>query len=69
MAMDGGGIQGLGWKSYQDPQGRTYLGHAGAGPGLATEMRIYPEERLGIVLMGNDTTFDQVNNPQPGCRS
>ena len=59
IPMEGGGSQGLGWKYYQDPQGRIYQGHAGGGPGFATELRIYPEQGLGLVLMGNDTTFNQ----------
>jgi len=33
------------------------LSHAGGGPGFATQMRIYPEEYLGVVIMGSDTSF------------
>jgi hypothetical protein len=49
--------QGIAWHVYQIQDGRTYLRHAGGGPGFATEMRIYPENHLGMVIMGNDTTF------------
>jgi D-alanyl-D-alanine carboxypeptidase len=59
LPMKGGGKQGLGWKFYHDPAGRLYMGHAGGGVGFATEMRLYPAEGMGLVLMGNDTTFPQ----------
>jgi CubicO group peptidase (beta-lactamase class C family) len=58
LAKPDGGQQGLGWKINPDMRGELYMGHAGAGPGFATELRIYPQHNLGLVLMGNDTTFD-----------
>ena len=51
-------VQGLGWHVF--PAGeRFYLQHDGGGPAFGTAMRLYPEERLGIVVMANDTTYDR----------
>ena len=43
---------GLGWH-VGDTDNRPYIYHMGGGAGFFTEMRIYPEERLGIVAMAN----------------
>ena len=43
---------GLGWH-VGDTDDRPYIYHMGGGAGFFTEMRIYPEERLGIVAMAN----------------
>jgi CubicO group peptidase (beta-lactamase class C family) len=47
---------GLGWWVWPDGQ-RTRLMHTGAGPGYAAIMQLYPEERLGIVLLGNEFKY------------
>ena len=43
---------GLGWH-VGDSDNRPYIYHMGGGAEFFTEMRIYPEERLGIVAMAN----------------
>ena len=49
---------GLGWFSF--PSGaRPFLEHAGGGPGFATNMRLYPAERLGIAILANGTDLDR----------
>ena len=52
-------VRGLGWEAHVTENGRFYLTHSGGGPGFATIMRVYPNERLGIVVMGNDSTMDR----------
>jgi CubicO group peptidase (beta-lactamase class C family) len=49
---------GLGWHIV--PEGaRLRLQHRGGGPGFGSEMRLYPLEYLGMVVMANDTTYDR----------
>ena len=50
-------FQGLGWHVYQ-PEGRMYIAHGGGGPGFGSDMRLYPEESLGLIVFANDTTYD-----------
>ena len=50
-------IQGLGWKISAVDSKRLFLEHSGGGPGFGCQMRLYPEEGLGIVIMANDTTY------------
>lgn len=52
-------VRGLGWEAHVTENGRFYLTHSGGGPGFATIMRVYPDEQLGIVVMGNDSTMDR----------
>jgi hypothetical protein len=47
----------LGWGVFPDG-GRFYLAHGGGGPGFGAELRIYPEETLGLAVIANDTTYD-----------
>jgi hypothetical protein len=47
----------LGWGVYPEG-GRLYLDHGGGGPGFGTDLRVYPEESLGLVIIANDTTYD-----------
>ena len=51
---------GLGWfRSHKARQKRpAFVEHLGGGAGFWNVMRIYPEESLGIVLMGNTTSYD-----------
>ena len=51
---------GLGWfRSRQDEGRRTaFVEHLSGGAGFWNVMRIYPEESLGVVVMGNTTSFD-----------
>jgi CubicO group peptidase (beta-lactamase class C family) len=44
----------LGWATF-NISGRLWLQHSGGGPGFASVMRLYPEEKLGIVIMSNNT--------------
>ena len=43
---------GLGWH-VSDSDDRPYIYHLGGGAAFFAEMRVYPEERLGIVAMAN----------------
>jgi hypothetical protein len=40
---------GLGWK-FGRVGDRTFLNHEGGGAGFTAELRIYPEQKLGIAL-------------------
>jgi len=52
---------GLGWFRYRSaPRDAPYfLEHLGGGGGFFNTMRIYPEEGLGIVVMGNASTYER----------
>jgi CubicO group peptidase (beta-lactamase class C family) len=58
----GGGKRdfGLGWfRSHEARERRpVFVEHLGGGAGFWNVMRIYPEESLGIVVMGNATRYD-----------
>jgi CubicO group peptidase (beta-lactamase class C family) len=43
---------GLGWKR-GDVDGVRFWNHEGGGPGFCSELRIYPERRLGFVVLTN----------------
>jgi CubicO group peptidase (beta-lactamase class C family) len=43
---------GIGWK-LGDVDGVRFWNHEGGGPGFCTEMRIYPDEGVGFVIMMN----------------
>jgi CubicO group peptidase (beta-lactamase class C family) len=51
---------GLGWfRSHQDGTRRpAFVEHLGGGAGFWNVMRLYPEESLGVVVMGNTTSYD-----------
>ena len=51
---------GLGWFRSHEAEGRrpAFVEHLGGGAGFWNVMRIYPEESLGVVLMGNTTSYD-----------
>jgi CubicO group peptidase (beta-lactamase class C family) len=51
---------GLGWfRSRKARQKRpAFVEHLGGGAGFWNAMRIYPEESLGVVVMGNTTSYD-----------
>jgi CubicO group peptidase (beta-lactamase class C family) len=49
---------GLGW-FMGEANGSAYLGHAGGGPGFATDMRLYPAEKLGVAILANGTDLDR----------
>lgn len=59
LAHPGESVRGLGWEAHLTADGRRYLTHSGGGPGFATIFRVYPEENLGVVVMGNDSTIDR----------
>jgi len=51
---------GLGWyreHSDSSPK-RIFIEHLGGGAGFFNDMRIYPEESMGVVVMGNSTKYD-----------
>ena len=49
---------GLGWHIIPDGN-RLRIQHRGGGPGFGSEMRLYPDEGLGMVVIANDTTYDR----------
>jgi D-alanyl-D-alanine carboxypeptidase len=49
---------GLGWHIVPEGE-RLRIQHRGGGPGFGSEMRLYPDERLGMVVIANDTTYDR----------
>jgi CubicO group peptidase (beta-lactamase class C family) len=51
---------GLGWFRSHDAreQRPSFVEHLGGGAGFWNVMRIYPEESLGLVVMGNVTSYD-----------
>ena len=51
---------GLGWFRPREAGGRRpdFVEHLGGGAGFWNVMRIYPEESLGLVVMGNTTSYD-----------
>jgi CubicO group peptidase (beta-lactamase class C family) len=53
---------GLGWfRRRSDPRSSAhYWEHLGGGGGFFNTMRIYPELKLGLVAMGNATSWDHV---------
>ncbi|MCP4361178.1 MAG: beta-lactamase family protein, partial [Chloroflexi bacterium] len=51
-------FQGLGWAVV--PTGNSfYLTHSGGGPGFSTNMQLYPDRNLGLVIMANGTYLDR----------
>jgi CubicO group peptidase (beta-lactamase class C family) len=44
---------GLGW--YVVKNGEFFLAHSGGGPGFSSDMRLYPDRELGMVIIGNGT--------------
>lgn len=49
---------GLGWHIVPEGE-RLRIQHRGGGPGFGSEMRLYPNEGLGMVVIANDTTYDR----------
>jgi CubicO group peptidase (beta-lactamase class C family) len=51
---------GLGWFRSHEASGRrpAFVEHLGGGAGFWNVMRIYPDESLGLVVMGNMTSYD-----------
>ncbi|MCX6048466.1 MAG: serine hydrolase, partial [Chloroflexi bacterium] len=58
MAAYTNGQHGLGWYVISEGE-RVRLQHHGGGPGFATTMRLYPEEKLGIAILANGTDLDR----------
>jgi CubicO group peptidase (beta-lactamase class C family) len=46
-------VHGLGW--YVVKNHTFFLAHSGGGPGFASEMRLYPDRELGMVIIANST--------------
>jgi CubicO group peptidase (beta-lactamase class C family) len=51
---------GLGWFRRHDDRSapERYVEHLGGGGGFWNMMRLYPEQRIGILAMGNATSYD-----------
>jgi CubicO group peptidase (beta-lactamase class C family) len=47
---------GLGWWIWPDGN-RQRIMHSGDGPGFSNIMQLYPEERLGVIVMGNEWAY------------
>ena len=47
---------GLGWWTWPDGE-RLRIMHTGGGPGFAAILQLYPEENLGIILLGNEFAY------------
>ena len=47
----------LGWAEFATT-GRVYVQHRGGGPGFASIMRLYPDEKLGIAILANGTSLN-----------
>jgi len=47
---------GLGWWTWPNGE-RLRIMHTGGGPGFAAIMLLYPEEHLGIILLGNEFAY------------
>jgi D-alanyl-D-alanine carboxypeptidase len=48
----------LGWAEF-NLDGRYWVQQSGGGPGFASIMRLYPAEKLGIVVMANNTNLSR----------
>lgn len=45
---------GLGWYVVKSPD-LVFIAHGGGGPGFASDMRLYPDRELGMVVIANGT--------------
>ena len=45
---------GLGWYVVKNPD-PIFISHSGGGPGFASDMRLYPDRELGMVVIANGT--------------
>ena len=50
--------RGLGW-AYVEDGNDFFISHSGGGPGFATDMRLYPERDLGMVVLANGSYIDR----------
>ena len=50
---------GLGWfNRNSEPASAQFVEHLGGGGGFWNMMRLYPEHKLGVLAMGNTTSYD-----------
>jgi len=49
---------GLGWFRRGNPPNRDFVEHLGGGMGFWNCLRVHPERGLGVVVMGNATSYD-----------
>ena len=53
-----GSYHGLGWTAVSTGDS-FYLDHSGGGPGYSTNMQLYPERGLGLMIMANGAYLDR----------
>ena len=55
---------GLGWFHAGEARQKrpAFFEHLGGGAGFWNVMRLYPDESLGVVVMGNSTSYDHESN-------
>ncbi len=59
MATTGPKLQvGMGWFRRGRHPDTSYVEHLGGGAGFWTCMRLYPDRKVGVVIMGNATSYD-----------
>ncbi len=47
-------VHGLGWYVVKSPD-LVFIAHSGGGPGFTSDMRLYPDRELGMVIIANGT--------------
>ena len=54
---------GLGWH-WWTRSAIPFKGHGGEGPGFASQLALFPERDLAIIVLANDTLIDRVGLTQ-----
>jgi CubicO group peptidase (beta-lactamase class C family) len=50
---------GLGWHWWSD-EPIQFKGHGGDGPGFGAQLAVFPDRRMVVVVLANDTLIDRV---------
>ena len=54
-----GDRMGLGWHWF-DKAAVPFKGHGGDGPGFGAQLALFPERKMVVVILANDTLIDRV---------